>query len=56
MKCPNCGEPAEEVFVNDGIEIQKDYTKVLMSAHCYKCWADIELEYTCTVCEIDKEV
>lgn len=56
MNCPKCGAAAEEVFLNDGIEIQKDYGKVLMSAHCYECRADIELEYTCTLCEIDEEI
>lgn len=56
MICPSCGKEAVEAFLNDGIEIKIDYTTVLMSAHCYFCKADIYLEYTCSLCEVDEEV
>lgn len=56
MNCPKCGTSANLAFNNRGLEISKSYDKVFMSVRCTNCITDIELEYTCTLCEIDEEV
>lgn len=56
MVCPKCGALSDYAFMNFGQELSKDFKKIFMSAVCYECRADIELEYTCTLCELDEEV
>lgn len=54
LTCPKCGESSSN-FTSKGLEVGKEFTKIFMSATCYVCRADIELEYTVSLCEVDEE-